>query len=93
MSKAGKGKCNPLFFKPNEHKHMSGTKITIKSFLKHMIPHHQVAIDMSERLLLHTTNSYLYVFCHNVIRDQQSEIFNMKYFLTKEMFFYKSQLL
>ena len=51
-SKARKGECNPLFFKPNDHaKHMEHMKQTDKSYLEHMIPHHQgyryVVIDSS----------------------------------------------
>ena len=42
-----------------------------------MIPHHQVAIDMSRRLLLHTNHSYLMEFCRKLIIDQQGEIYLM----------------
>ena len=93
LSKSKDGDCNPLFFKPNDHaRHMSHTKITSEKYLKHMIPHHQVAVDMSKRLLLHTKNSYLYTFCHNLIRDQQVEIYNMKHLL-KNTYSYKSVLM
>ena len=45
----------PLFFKPNDHtQHMKHMEINDKSYLEHMIPHHQVAIDMCNRLLIHT---------------------------------------
>jgi uncharacterized protein (DUF305 family) len=78
LSKSKDGSCNPLFFKPNEHmKMMEHMEITDKSYLEHMIPHHQVAIDMSKRLLLHTNNSYLLDFCRKLIIDQQGEIFYM----------------
>ena len=56
---------------------MHNMEINEKSYLEHMIPHHQVAIDMSERLLLHTNHSYLLVFCRKLIIDQQYEIFYM----------------
>jgi uncharacterized protein (DUF305 family) len=93
MSKSKDGSCNPLFFKPNEHsKHMKHMKITDKSYLEHMIPHHQVAIDMSKRLLLHTTHSYLLDFCRKLIIDQQSEIYTMNNLL-KNKFNYTSELL
>ena len=52
-------------------------KLTDLEYLEHMIPHHQVAIDMSKRLLLHTSNSYLIDFCRKLIYDQQYEIFYM----------------
>ena len=94
MSKSKDGSCNPLFFKPNDHsKHMDGMVITDKSYLEHMVPHHQVAIDMSHRLLLHTNNSYLLDFCRKLIIDQQSEIFYMNNLLDQNNVFYKSELL
>ena len=78
LSKSKEGDCDPLFFKPNDHsKHMKHMKINDRSYLEHMIPHHQVAIDMSKRLLLHTNNSYLIDFCNKLIIDQQGEIFLM----------------
>ena len=87
-------KCNPLFFNPNDHsKHMRGMKINEKSYLEHMIPHHQVAIDMSKRLLLYTNNSYLLEFCRKLILEQQAEILYMKNLLINIDFLYKSELL
>ena len=93
MSKSKDGNCNPLFFKPNDHSaHMEGMEITDKSYLEHMIPHHQVAIDMSKRLLLHTNHSYLIDFCRKLIIDQQGEIYTMNNLL-KNTYNYKSELL
>ena len=93
LSKSKDGDCNPLFFKPNDHmKHMEHMKITDKSYLEHMIPHHQVAIDMSKRLLLHTNHSYLMEFCRKLIIDQQGEIFLMNNML-KNTYNYQSELL
>ena len=92
MSKSKDGNCNPLFFKPNEHsKHMEGMEITDKSYLEHMIPHHQVAVDMSRRLLLHTNHSYLMQFCRNLIIEQQGEILYMNNLL-KNIYNYNSSL-
>ena len=72
------GVCDPLFFKPDDHsQHMKHMKVTDKSYLEHMIPHHQVAIDMSKRLLLHSNHSYLIDFCRKLIIDQQYEIYHM----------------
>jgi len=93
MSKSKEGECNPLFFKPNDHSvHMEGMEITDKSYLEHMIPHHQVAIDMSKRLLLHTNNNYLTDFCRKLIIDQQGEIYYMNNLLNNT-YNYKSILL
>ena len=94
LSKAKEGECNPLFFKPNDHsQHMKGMKLTDRSYLEPMIPHHQVAIDMSRRLLLHTNNSYLLEFCRKLILSQQSEILYMNNLLMNIDFLYKSELL
>ena len=93
LSKAQEGDCNPLFFKPNDHSaHMEGMKVNDRSYLEHMIPHHQVAIDMSRRLLLHTNHSYLMEFCRKLIVDQQGEIYTMNNLLKNE-YNYKSELL
>ena len=93
MSKSKDGSCNPLFFKPNDHmQHMAGMKVNDKSYLEHMIPHHQVAVDMSKRLLMHTNNSYLIDFCRRLIQDQQGEIFYMNSLL-KNSYNYQSELL
>jgi len=93
LSKSKDGDCNPLFFKPNDHaSHMKGMKITTKSYLEHMIPHHQVAIEMSERLLMYTNNSYLMDFCRKLVIDQQGEIYLMNNMLNNK-FNYKSELL
>ena len=82
--------CNPLFFDPDAHKkHMKHMNINDKSYLNHMIPHHQVAINMSKRLLLYTNNSYLRDFCYQLIINQQAEIFYMKSLL-KDMNMYES---
>ena len=67
-------------------------KITEIIYLVHMIPHHQVAIDMSKRLLLHTNHSYLMEFCINLIIEQQGEIFLMNNIL-KNTYNYHSELL
>ena len=94
LSKSNDGDCNPLFFKPNDHsKHMLTMENTQKAYLEHMIPHHQVAIDMSRRLLLHTNNSYLLDFCRKLIIDQQGEIFYMNNLLQSHDRLYNSELL
>ena len=74
--------CDPLFFKPNDHSnHMKHMKHTDKSFLEHMIPHHQVAVVMSNRLLKHTNNTHLTRICYEIISAQREEILQMNYIL------------
>lgn len=78
LSRDKDGKCDPKFFRPDAHmKHMSNMDINEKMYLEHMIPHHQVAINMSYRLLKYTNNSYLLEFSRNLIIEQKGEIFYM----------------
>ena len=39
-----------------------------------MIPHHQVAIDMSKMLLKTTKSDFLIYLCYRLIRTQEAEI-------------------
>ena len=66
--------------------------LTDYEYLKHMIPHHQVAVDMSKRLLLHTNNTYMMEFCRKLIINQQGEIYKMNNLLNNK-FNYMSPLL
>ena len=78
------GKCDPLFFKPNDHmKHMEHMNVTDKSYLEHMIPHHQVAIDMCHRLMKHTKNDFMRSLCYDIVREQEYEILKMNEMLDK----------
>ena len=59
-----------------------------------MIPHHQVAVDMSQRLLLHSKNSYTRQLCYDIITEQQSEILLMNQMLEhKNRWQYDSDIL
>jgi len=67
--------CNPDFFNPELHKkHISHMKLDEKMYLEHMIPHHQVAVDMSKTLLKHTNSDFMTAFAYRIIRSQQYEI-------------------
>ena len=87
--------CDPLFFDPDAHmKHMKHMPVTDINFLEHMIPHHQVAVDMSQRLLLHSKNSYTRQLCYDIITEQQSEILLMNQMLEhKNRWQYDSDIL
>ena len=50
---------------------------TDKSYLQHMIPHHQVAIDMCHRLMKHTKNDFMRSLCYDIVIEQQYEILKM----------------
>ena len=93
LSKSKDGECDPLFFKPNDHKkHMEHMEVNDDSYLEHMIPHHQVAVDMSRRLLLHTNNSYMMDFAKKLIYDQQGEIFYMNNLLKNKYNYYSENM-
>lgn len=75
-------KCNPEFFDPKLHKkHLSHMKLNEKTYLEHMIPHHQVAVDMSKTLLKHTNNDFMIHLAYRIIRSQQDEINYMNHLL------------
>jgi uncharacterized protein (DUF305 family) len=59
---------------------MSSRKLTPEEgeFLRHMIPHHQMAVDMSVELLKTTNDSNLIHMCRNIIWQQNYEIWLMK---------------
>jgi len=50
-------------------------------FLKDMIVHHQVAVDMSENLLKITKSPALIALANDIIRTQKYEIWLMKQWL------------
>ena len=67
--------CKPEFFDPELHKkHLHHMKLNEKMYLEHMIPHHQVAVDMSKILLKYTKNDFMISFAYRIIRSQQEEI-------------------
>jgi hypothetical protein len=68
--------CDPSFFNSTIHQHHQSKNmiITDTQYIHHMIPHHQVAIDMSKILLKHTKNDFLTNLCYGIIRGQESEI-------------------
>ncbi len=67
--------CDPHFFEPENHmKHMKHMKLDDKMYIKHMIPHHMVAVDMSKVLLKNTKNDFMVYLAYRIIRSQQAEI-------------------
>ena len=69
--------CDPGFFNSKMHgqHHNSHSDITTdKQYIHHMIPHHQVAVDMCKILLKHTKSDYLISLAYRMIRGQESEI-------------------
>lgn len=49
-----------------------------KGYIKHMIHHHQVAVDMSEHLLKYTRDPRMISLCRDIIWLQKYEIWQMR---------------
>lgn len=47
-------------------------------FLEHMIAHHQVAIDISYRMLKFTQDTTIMILCRNIIWSQKNQVMAMK---------------
>lgn len=66
--------CDPHFFDPELHMSHMSHAYTDKEYIEHMIPHHQVAVDMSKRLLEHTKSDFMIYLAYRIIRSQEAEI-------------------
>jgi uncharacterized protein (DUF305 family) len=77
--------CDPSFFDASHSKNLH--KMTDIMYIQHMIPHHQVAIDMSKRILESTNNNFIIDLAYKIIYSQQLEIFKLSELLkSKNMF-------
>ena len=86
--------CDPHFFDPDGHAaHMENMDVTDVVYIKHMIPHHQVAVDMSKVLLANTSNDYMIYMAHRIIRSQQEEISLLHSLLAEHNYNMESELL
>lgn len=85
--------CDPSFFSSNIHrKHNINNMITDKQYINHMIPHHQVAVDMCKVILKHTKSDFIIYLAYRMIRGQESEIILLNDLL-KPHFVYNTLLL
>lgn len=83
--------CDPHFFNPQKHKkHLNHIQLNDSVYIKHMIPHHQVAIDMSKKLLNNTENDFMIYLAYRIIRSQSNEIILLSDLLDKNNYFYLS---
>ena len=57
-----------------------------------MIPHHQVAVDMSKKILKTTNNDFIIDLANKIIHNQQLEITNL-YYLSKSKNMFESNIL
>jgi uncharacterized protein (DUF305 family) len=73
--------CGLHHFDTNVAKHHiihANKPFTDKEFLEHMISHHDVAVEMSKRLIKHSKNTDLVAFAYKIILNQEEEIWLMK---------------
>ena len=83
--------CDPHFFNPHKHKeHLKHIELNDTFYIKHMIPHHQVAIDMSKKLLKNTENDFMIYLAYRIIRSQSSEIILLSDLLDTNNYFYRN---
>jgi len=80
--------CDPSFFKMNHNLH----DMTDEMYMQHMIPHHQVAVDMSKKILKTTKNDFIIDLAYKIIHNQQEEISKL-YYLSKSKNMFESNIL
>jgi len=86
--------CDPHFFDPKKHmEHMKHMKLDDKMYIKHMIPHHQVAVDMSKVLLKNSKNDFMIYLANRIIRSQQGELILLNDMLSKHRYSHQSNLI
>ena len=66
--------------------HLCHGKVTDDQFLEHMIPHHQMAIDMAQQVSKYSTNPAILSMARDIIWSQQNEIWVMKALLRSPTF-------
>jgi len=81
--------CDPSFF---EMDHKTLHNMTDEMYIQHMIPHHQVAVDMSKKILKTTKNDFVIDLAYKIIHNQQEEISKL-YYLSKSKNMFDSNIL
>jgi uncharacterized protein (DUF305 family) len=82
--------CDPSFFDTSHKKNLHS--MTDAMYIQHMIPHHQVAVDMSKKILKTTSNDFIIDLAYKIIHNQQLEITKL-YYLSKSKNMFESNLL
>jgi len=82
--------CDPGFFNMSHNKNLHN--MTDLMYIQHMIPHHQVAVDMSKKILNTTSNDFIIDLAYKIIRNQQIEITKL-YYLSKSKNMFESNIL
>ena len=77
--------CDPGFFDMSHNKKLHNMSDAM--YIQHMIPHHQVAVDMSKKILNTSNNDFIIDLAYKIIRSQQLEITKLYYLsVSKNMF-------
>lgn len=82
--------CDPSFFNMSHNKNLHN--MTDAMYIQHMIPHHQVAVYMSEKILKTTNNDFIMDLAYKIIHNQQLEITYL-YDLSKSKNMFESNIL
>ena len=82
--------CDPSFFNMSHNKNLHS--MTDAMYIQHMIPHHQVAVDMSKKILKTTNNDFIMDLAYKIIHNQQLEITNL-YYLSNSKNMFESNIL
>lgn len=82
--------CDPSFFNMSHNKNLHS--MTDAMYIQHMIPHHQVAVDMSKKILKTTNNDFIIDLAYKIIHNQQLEITNL-YYLSESKYTFESNIL
>jgi hypothetical protein len=69
------------------HHRMCHGPVTDKEFLEHMIPHHQMAIDMGKQVSKYSDNPAILNLARNIVWTQQYEIWYMKLLLQSQPYY------
>jgi uncharacterized protein (DUF305 family) len=80
--------CDPSFFNITHELH----EMSDNAYIRHMIPHHQVAVDMSKKILKTTKSDFIIYMAYRMIRAQQSEILELENLLHSP-YIYESSIL
>lgn len=67
--------CDPAFFSSSEHTqhNIHDNIVSDSQYIRHMIPHHQVAVDMCKIILKHTKSDFITYLAYRMIRGQELE--------------------
>ena len=82
--------CDPSFFDITHS--MNLHNMTDEMYIQHMIPHHQVAVDMSKKILKTSNNDFIIDLAYKIIHSQQLEISKL-YNLSKSKYMFESNIL